>query len=184
MATYKQWLRLYNLRLKNKLVFFFFFFFRLLPIRDHHSAKGLSTSTGRLRLLRKLQPFPCLLLPTPSTFTLAFLFSFYLAPPSPSSFFPRSLFLSFSRGHTIVALHSEVCFLALSFSRSLSRIRFLSCPFLSLPVPISPFSTLQLPFYPPVFPSLPPLVVQIKVALVPVPSPDKWRGLRQEGHPA
>ena len=69
---------------------------------------------------------------------------FYLAPPSPSSFFPRSLLLSFSRGHTSVALHSEVCLLSL---QSLSRIRFLSCPFLSLPVAISPFSTLQLPFF-------------------------------------
>ena len=27
-------------------------------------------------------------------------------------------------------------------------------------------------------------VVQIRAALVPVPSPDKWGGLRQEGHPA
>ena len=27
-------------------------------------------------------------------------------------------------------------------------------------------------------------VVQIRGALVPVPSPYKWRGLRQEGHPA
>ena len=27
-------------------------------------------------------------------------------------------------------------------------------------------------------------VVQIKVALVPVPSPDKWGGLQQERHPA
>ena len=27
-------------------------------------------------------------------------------------------------------------------------------------------------------------VVQIRAALVPVPSPDKWGGLQQEGHPA
>ena len=27
-------------------------------------------------------------------------------------------------------------------------------------------------------------VVQIRAALVPVPGPDKWGGLRQEGHPA
>ena len=60
----------------------------------------------------------------PPTFSLAFLFSFYLVPPSPSSFFPRSLLLFFSRVHTSVALHFEVCLLA----------------------PISPFSTLQLPF--------------------------------------
>ena len=78
-----------------------------------------------------------------------------LAPPSPSSFSPCSL-LSFLRVHTNVAVHSEVCLPALQFLQSLSRIRFLSCPFLSLPVPISPFSTLQLPFFPSVFPSLPP----------------------------
>ena len=27
-------------------------------------------------------------------------------------------------------------------------------------------------------------VVQIRVALVPAPSPNKWGGLRQQGHPA
>ena len=70
-------------------------------------------------------------------------------------FFPRSL-LSFSRDHTSVTLHPEVCLSTLQFSRSLLRIRFLSCRFLSLPVLISPFSTLQLPFFPPVLPSLPP----------------------------
>ena len=90
--------------------------------------------------------FPCLLSPNPSTFSLAFLFSFYLAPPSPSSFFSRGLLLFFSRVHISLALHPEVCPPAFRFSRSLSRIRFLSCPFLSLPVLISPFSTLQLPF--------------------------------------
>ena len=86
---------------------------------------------------------------------LAFLFSFCLAPSSPSSSSPRSLLLSFLRVHTNAALHFQVCLPALQFSRSLSRIRFISCPFLSLPMPISPFSTLQLPFFPPVFPSLP-----------------------------
>ena len=75
---------------------------------------------------------------------------------SPSSFSPRSLLLSSLCVHTNVALHSEDGLPALQFSQSLLRIRFLSCPFLSLPVPISPFLTLQLPFFPPVFPSLPP----------------------------
>ena len=87
---------------------------------------------------------------------LAFLFSFFLAPPSPSSFSPRSFLFSFLRVHTNSALHSKVCLPALQFLRSLSRIRFLSCPFLSLPVPISPFLTLQLSFFPPVFLSVPP----------------------------
>ena len=77
----------------------------------------------------------------PSTFSLTFLFSFYLAPPSPSSFFPRSLLLYFSRVHTRVALHSEVCLLALRLTQSLSRIRFLSCPLLSLQVPIFNIAT-------------------------------------------
>ena len=70
--------------------------------------------------------------------------------------FPRSLLFSFLRVHTNLASHSEVCLPALQFSQSLSCIRFLSCPFLSLPVPISPFSTLQLPFFPFVVQSLPP----------------------------
>ena len=106
--------------------------------------------------LPRLQPYPCLFSPNPFTFSLAFLFSFCLALPSPSSFSPCSLFFSFLCVHTNVALHSAVCLRSLQFSQSLSRIRFLSCPFLSLPMPISPFSALQLPFFPPVFPSPPP----------------------------
>ena len=51
-----------------------------------------------------------------------------MSPSSPSSFFPRSLLLSLSCVHTSVALHSEVCLLALRFSPSLSRICFLFCP--------------------------------------------------------
>ena len=116
--------------LPNFVYLFSIFFFRLLPIRGRHSVKVFSTSLGRLHLLPWLQPFLCLLLPNPSTFSLAFLFSFCLAPPSPSSFFPRSLLLPFFTCHTSVALHSEVCLLALRFSQSLSRIRFLSCSFL------------------------------------------------------
>ena len=139
-----------------KNVKFFFFFFRLLPTRGRYSTTVISILLGLLRLLPLLQPFPCFLSPNPSTFSLAFLFSFCLAPPSPSSFSPRSLLLSFLHVHTKVASHSEVCLPAFQFSQSLSRIRFFSCPFLSLPVPISPFSTLQLPFFPFIFQSLPP----------------------------
>ena len=40
----------------------------------HFSRSTLSPSLA--------QPFPCLFLPNPSTFSLAFLFSFHLAPPS------------------------------------------------------------------------------------------------------
>ena len=68
---------------------------------------------------------------------------------------PRSLLSSFLHVHTNIASHSKVCLPALQFLQSLSCIHFLSCPFLSLPVPISPFSTLQLPFFPFVFQSLP-----------------------------
>ena len=98
---------------------------------QHESIFHLSRSTLSPSLAPTL--FPCLLSPNSFTF-LSFLFSFYLAPPSPSSFFPCGLLLSFSLVHTSVALHTEVCLLALQFSQSLSRICFLS-----FPVPISPF---------------------------------------------
>ena len=88
----------------------------------------------------------------PST---TFLFSFCLAPPSPSSFSPRSLLPSF-----YVSYQRSLAFRSLSPSFAIFAVpltySFLILSFLSLPVPISPFSTLQFPFFPPVFPSLRP----------------------------
>ena len=94
--------------------FFGFSLFRVITARQHFPFDPIDFISF---------PPPTLFI---STISLAFLFSFYLAPPSPSSFFPCSL-LSFSRIHTSVALHPEVFLPALRFWRSLSRIRFLSC---------------------------------------------------------
>ena len=145
--------------IKQKLNFSFnllnFFFFWLLSTRGHRA--------------RQNSPFHSIYFVSFPSSNPFHVFSHQIYPPSPwpssfpsawhrhlhHPFSPRSLLLSFLRIHTNVALHFEVYFPALQFSQSLSRIRFLSCPFLSLLLPISLFSTLQLPFFPPVFPSLP-----------------------------
>ena len=132
------------------------------------SSSSCGFSLLRVATARQYSPFHLVYFVSFPSSNPFHVFSHQIHPPSPwpSSFpyawhrhlhhsFPHVVFFSPFYVST-PALHSEVCLPALQFSQSLSRIRFLSCPFLSLPMPISPFSTLQLPFFPSVFPSLPP----------------------------